>query len=143
MRTADGWLTIGGGSQALWEKVCDTVGLPALTEDPRFHTNADRVANNDTLVAILQERLATRPTAEWQEAFDAAGVPVGPVLHHDEVFAHPQTRARGMVVEVEHPSAGRLRTLASPIKFSATPASIRRPAPRLGEHTDEIFRRNR
>ncbi|MBX6370295.1 MAG: CoA transferase [Rhodospirillales bacterium] len=139
MKTADGWLTIGGGSQALWEKICDVVGLPQLREDSRFRTNADRVANNDSLIRILEDRLATAPTAHWQEAFDAAGVPSAPVLHHGEMFAHPQVQAREMVVELEHPSAGRVRTLGCPIKLSRTPASLRRPAPRLGEHTGELF----
>jgi crotonobetainyl-CoA:carnitine CoA-transferase CaiB-like acyl-CoA transferase len=138
-RTGDGWLTVGGGSQALWEKLCDVVELPALKGDARFVTNADRVANNDVLVGILQEALTRRPTAHWQAALDAAGIPAGPVLHHDEVFAHPQVRARGMVVEVDHPTAGRTKTLGSPLKFSETPASIRRPAPLLGEHTDEVL----
>jgi crotonobetainyl-CoA:carnitine CoA-transferase CaiB-like acyl-CoA transferase len=140
-RTADGWLTVGGGSQPLWEKLCDVVGMPALKSDARFLTNADRVANNDVLVDILQDALTQRPTAHWQAALDAAGIPAGPVLHHDEVFAHPQVRAREMVVEVDHPTAGRTKTLGSPLKFSETPASIRRPAPLLGEHTDEVLGR--
>jgi crotonobetainyl-CoA:carnitine CoA-transferase CaiB-like acyl-CoA transferase len=138
-RTADGWLTVGGGSQPLWEKLCDVVGMPALKDDPRFRTNADRVANNDALVDILQDALTQRPTAYWQAALDGAGIPAGPVLHHDEVFAHPQVVSREMVVEVDHPAAGRTRTLGSPLKFSETPASIRRPAPLLGEHTQEVL----
>jgi crotonobetainyl-CoA:carnitine CoA-transferase CaiB-like acyl-CoA transferase len=136
--TADGWLTIGGGQQNFYERLCDIVGLPALKTDARFRSNALRVANNRALVALLQEKLRAKPTEAWVAALDAAGIPAGPVLHHDEVFAHEQILARDMVVEIDHPKAGRMRTLGVPIKFSETPGSIRRPAPLLGEHTAEI-----
>jgi crotonobetainyl-CoA:carnitine CoA-transferase CaiB-like acyl-CoA transferase len=137
-QTADGWLTIGGSQQNFFEKLCRIVGLPDLPADPRFRTNALRVENNRVLVGLLQAPLATRATAEWQRLLDEAGIPAGPVLHHDEVFAHPQIRARGMVVDIDHPAAGKSRTLGNPLKFSETPASVRRPAPLLGEHTEEV-----
>jgi crotonobetainyl-CoA:carnitine CoA-transferase CaiB-like acyl-CoA transferase len=140
-RTKDGWLTIGGAQQGFFERLCDIVGRPELKTDARFRSNASRVENNRALVELLQERLAQRSSAEWQRALDEAGIPAGPVLHHDEVFAHPQILARDMVVEVEHPKAGRTRTLGVPLKFSETPAAVRRPAPLLGEHTEEIVGR--
>ena len=110
-----------------------------LTEDPRFLTKADRVANNKALVALLQERFITATSQEWFEKLDAVGIPAGPVQYHDEVFHDPHVMAREMVVEVDHPAAGRHRTLGTPIKLSDTPGSIRRPAPMLGEHTEEVL----
>ena len=84
--------------------------------------------------------LATRTRAEWLDAFDAAGVPAGPVNTMQEALSHPQARARGMVVDLVHPQAGATKALGSPVHFSATPTSIDRPAPMLGEHTDEVLR---
>ncbi|MGE5201940.1 MAG: CaiB/BaiF CoA transferase family protein [Acidobacteriota bacterium] len=139
-RTRDGWLTVGGGSQELWKRVCEVLGCEDLVADPRFKDNASRVAHNAELVPLLQSRLERETTAHWAQALDAKGVPVGPVVTHAQLFADPQTLAREMVVEVDHPSAGRLKTLGVPIKLSATPGGVRKPAPRLGEHTEEILR---
>jgi crotonobetainyl-CoA:carnitine CoA-transferase CaiB-like acyl-CoA transferase len=138
-RTRDGWLTVGASQQNFYEALCDLVGLPELKADPRFASNAARVANNGTLVAILQEKLEQRPSTEWQKALERLGIPVGPVLHHDEVFADPQILARDMAPAVEHPKAGQTQTLGVPVKLSETPGGVRRPAPLLGEHNDEIF----
>jgi len=139
-RTRDGWLTIGGGSQELWKRVCEVLGCEELIADPRFKDNASRVAHNAELVPLLQVRLERETAEHWAKALDARGVPVGPVVTHTEMFADPQTVAREMVVEVDHSSAGRVKTLGVPIKLSATPGGVRRPAPRLGEHTEEVLR---
>ena len=141
--TADGYVTIGAAQQGFFEKLCDLVGAPALKDDPRFRRNADRVANNEAIVALLQEKLAARPTAEWLAMLEAADIPAGPVLHYDEVFADPQILAREMVVETEHPVTGPFRTLGVPVKMSGTPGGVRRPAPRLGEHTAEVLASDR
>jgi crotonobetainyl-CoA:carnitine CoA-transferase CaiB-like acyl-CoA transferase len=138
-KTRDGWITIGGAQQNFWLKLCAILGLPELPDDPRFATNAKRVANNKLLVALLQARLETDDSAAWLARFEAAGIPAGPVLSHDEVFADPQILAREMVVEIDHPKAGRSKTLGVTVKLSETPGSIRRPAPVLGEHTEEIL----
>jgi len=98
------------------------------------------MANLDTLTDAMNEVLAERTKAEWIEAFDAAGVPVGPVHSIGEALEHPQTRARDMVVNLAHPRAGATRALGCPIHFSATPTRITRPAPMLGEHTHEVLR---
>jgi formyl-CoA transferase len=119
------------------------VGKPALADDPRFKTNALRVRNNEEIVAILQAEIAKRTTADWMAALEAEGIPAGPVLHHDEVFADPQIRARDMVVEVEHAKAGRQKTLGVPIKMSASKATVRRAAPALGQHDAELRSRGR
>jgi crotonobetainyl-CoA:carnitine CoA-transferase CaiB-like acyl-CoA transferase len=138
-KTRDSWITIGGAQQNFWIKLCRIVGLPDLPDDPRFATNALRVANNKALVELLQARLETEPSATWLALFEKAGIPAGPVLTHDEVFSDPQILAREMVVEVDHPKAGRGKTLGVTIKLSDTPGSIRRPAPLLGEHSEEIL----
>jgi crotonobetainyl-CoA:carnitine CoA-transferase CaiB-like acyl-CoA transferase len=137
-QTKDGWLTIGAAQQNFFRKVCEMIGQPGLADDPRFKTNALRVQNNDAIVAVVQAELIKRTNDEWLKAFEAEGIPAGPVMHHDEVFADPQILARGMVAEVAHTKAGKQRTLGVPIKMSATPGGVRRAAPTLGEHDAEI-----
>jgi crotonobetainyl-CoA:carnitine CoA-transferase CaiB-like acyl-CoA transferase len=138
-RTGDGWITIGGAQQNFWERLCDMLGIPELKQDPRFLNNALRVENNKALVPLFQERLETNSSAHWLALFEAAGVPAGPVLTHDQVFTDPQVLAREMVAEIVHPVAGKTKTLGVTVKMSATPGSIRRPAPLLGEHTEEVL----
>ncbi|MGO8919655.1 MAG: CaiB/BaiF CoA transferase family protein [Stellaceae bacterium] len=138
-RTADGWVTIGPNTQKLWRTFCATIGRGELAQDPRFRDNPARVANRKALVALLEEVLARHGTAHWVDLLNDAGVPVGPVMTYDEVFADPQVKAREMVAEIEHPVAGPMRTLGIPVKLSATPGRLRRPAPGLGEHGAEIL----
>ena len=104
-------------------------------ENPRFATNADRMANLAELVETLTATLKTRTTEEWLEVLDEAGVPCGPVLTLDEVYQHPQVKARTMDIEVEHPVAGRIHAIGFPVKYSSTPGQMYRPAPVLGQHT--------
>jgi crotonobetainyl-CoA:carnitine CoA-transferase CaiB-like acyl-CoA transferase len=139
-RTADGWINIGGANQANWERIAEVLGHPEWREDPRFADNARRMANIEPLVALMNDVLRTRTTAQWLDAFDAAGVPAGPVHSIGEALEHPQTHARDMVVDLAHPQAGRTRALGCPIHFSDTPTRIDRPAPMLGEHTREVLR---
>src|SRR6185437_13078514 len=103
-------------------------------------TNSARMQHLDTLVMVMNAVLATRTKAQWIEAFDAAGVPVGPVHTIGEALTHPQTLARGMVVDLVHPMAGATKALGCPVHFSATPTAVTRPAPLLGEHTREMLR---
>ena len=138
-RTKDGWINVGGANQANWERIADVVGHPEWRDDPRFRTNSDRMAHLPALVGLMNGVLATRTRAEWIAAFDTAGVPVGPVNTVVEALADPQTLARGMVVETEHPEAGATKSLGCPVHFSATPTSVQRPAPLLGEHTREVL----
>jgi crotonobetainyl-CoA:carnitine CoA-transferase CaiB-like acyl-CoA transferase len=139
-QTADGWLTVGGATQAIWVKLCRLLGCPELVDDPRFADNGGRVRHRADLVPVLQARLIERTTDAWVAAMDADGIPNGPVWTFDKVLSHPHTLARDMVVPVDHPVAGATRTLGTPIKLTGTPAAIRRPAPVLGEHGDEIRR---
>jgi len=139
-RASDGWINIGGANQANWERIADVLGHPEWREDPRFATNSARLQNLDELAHRMNAVLATRTKAEWIVAFDAAGVPVGPVHSIGEALAHPQTLARGMIVDLTHPEAGTTRALGCPIHFSETQTRITRPAPLLGEHTREVLR---
>ncbi len=140
-QTADGWMTIGSAQQNFFRKVCALIGKPELADDQRFTSNADRVKNNNALVAILQAEIGKQTTAHWMAALEAEGIPAGPVLYHDEVFTDPQILARGMVAEVEHAKAGRQKTLGVPIKMSKTPGRLRRAAPTLGQHDGELKKR--
>jgi len=139
-RTRDGYINLAALSPAQWQNLCETLGREELAADPRFATNAARMENRQTLVREIEAGLATRSTAEWVNAMTAAGVPAGPIYDFAQVFADPQTQARAMVEEIEHPEAGRVRTLGFPLKMSATPPGVRRPPPLLGEHTAEILR---
>jgi crotonobetainyl-CoA:carnitine CoA-transferase CaiB-like acyl-CoA transferase len=138
-QTADGFITFGASQQKFFVQLCEIVGLPHLVEDKRFATNALRVAHNDELVALLAEPLHTRPSAHWLAALEACGIPAGPVLHYDEVLTDPHILARDMVARTDHPVTGPFHTLGVTVKLSDTPGSVRLPAPRLGEHTDEVL----
>ncbi|HEX5445896.1 MAG TPA: CoA transferase, partial [Pirellulales bacterium] len=137
-RTADGWITIGASQQHFFAAFCDILGVPELLLDARFATVADRVRHNRELVALLAPKLQANSSAHWLEALQRAGIPAGPVRQFDEVFSDPQILAREMIVTTEHPVTGRFCTLGVPVKLSQTPGSVRRPAPRLGEHTESI-----
>jgi len=139
-RARDGWINIGGANQANWERIAEVLGHPEWRADPRFATNSARMENLDALSALMDAVLVTRDKAEWLAAFDAAGVPAGSVHNLGEALTHPQTLARGMVVDLVHPEAGATRALGCPLHFSATPARVDRPAPLLGEHTREVLR---
>ncbi len=137
--TQDGWINIGGANQANWERLVGVLGLPELAADPRFKTNADRMTHKPTLAELIAARTRTRRSADWLAALEAAGVPAGPINRISEMLADPQVLARQMVVELDHPHAGRVPALGLPIKFSDTPGSVRRAAPLLGQHTREVL----
>jgi len=137
---SDGWINIGGANQANWERIAEVLGHPEWRGDPRFATNTARKHNLPALVELMNAVLGKRTRAEWLAAFDAAGVPAGPVHTIGEALSHPQTLAREMVVETTHPQAGPVKSIGCPIRLSATPAAVTRPAPLLGEHTREVLR---
>ena len=138
-QTADGWITVGAANQANWERLLAVVGEPELASDPRFADNAARMANREALAARLAERFLARATADWLAALEEAGVPAGPVLSIAEMQRDPQTLAREMVPEVPHGRLGAVRTLGTPVKFSGTPAGLRRGAPLYGQHSREVL----
>ena len=137
--TEDGWINVGGANQSNWERIAKVIGRPELAADERFVDNGQRMKNLAALTPLIAERLKSRPSADWIREFEAAGVPVGPVNRIGDMLADPQVAAREMVVEVDHPRAGRMKALGSPIKFSDTPGAVTRAAPLLGEHTREIL----
>lgn len=136
----DGYINIGGANQSNWERLCDVLGHPEWKTDARFLTNDDRMENLPALVDAMNAVVLTGTRAEWQAKFDEAGVPAGPVNSIGEALTQPQVLAREMVVEVEHPKMGRVKTLGCPIKFSRTPSNVAGPPPLLGEHTREILK---
>jgi crotonobetainyl-CoA:carnitine CoA-transferase CaiB-like acyl-CoA transferase len=137
--TADRWIVVGGANQANWRRLCEILGRPELALDTRFATNRERMANLAELRAILAGLFRARPASEWLALLDAAGVPAGPVNDVSEMLDDPQTRARRMVVEVEHARLGPIRTLGCPIKVEGALTGPRRGPPRLGEDTRAIL----
>ena len=135
----DGWLTIGGANQANWERLARVLGAPEWLADQRFATNAERMTNLEALVPLMNAKLGQKSVREWIALLEAEGVPCGPINPIGDMASDPQTLAREMVLELEHPRAGRTRTLGLPIKFSATPGRVARPAPTFGEHTREVL----
>ena len=139
--TADGALVIAVGNDGQFRALCMALGDEALAADERFATNALRVAHRAELTARLQALTAARTTAEWIAALEAAGVPCGPINTVEEVFAEPQAQARGLVVEQPRADLGAtVRTVASPMRLSATPPAYHSPPPMLGADTETVLR---
>ncbi len=138
--TADGYINVGAANQANWLRLLEALGAEHLAEDPRFAENKGRMANLDALVTALSPYFEARSTAQWLEIFEAKGFPAGPVLSVGEMHQDPQALAREMVVDLEHPTAGAMKTLGLPIKFSETPGGVARPAPLYGQHSREVLR---
>jgi len=160
-RTADGWINVGASNEATWSRLVDALDRRELADDPRFATNADRMGHLTELVEVLSDDFTTRETEEWLRLLESAGVPAGPVASIGEMLEHPQTLARQMVVEAEHPTVGVVRSLGRPVKLhdigtapgpadrEPTPEGAddhrsvdvrRRGSPLLGEHTGEVLR---
>ena len=137
--TSDGFMTIGGAQDSFWRGTCKILGCEHLLNDERFTSKADRVENNAQLVEELGNFFIQCTTKELCEAFEAEGIPAGPVMNHVEVFNDPQTLHREMVVETQHSKLGKTKTIGVPVKLSKTPASIRKGAPLLGEHNQEVL----
>jgi crotonobetainyl-CoA:carnitine CoA-transferase CaiB-like acyl-CoA transferase len=137
--TKDGMIQVVMMNPDQYDRFCRALGDEPLATDPRFATNDARLANYDEFRARVERALATGTTADWQERFERAQIAAGPVYEFDEVFTDPQIKHLGLVAEVEQPGYGKARMLGFPVRASATPAAIRRPAPLLGEHTAEVL----
>jgi crotonobetainyl-CoA:carnitine CoA-transferase CaiB-like acyl-CoA transferase len=135
----DGYLNLACGNDAIWRRFCEVAKLGALADDPRFRTNADRVAHAEQLRALLEPVMESRTTGEWIESLRAAGIPCGRIRTVQEVCEHPQVTAREMVVELKHPEAGAIRVTGVPVKLSDTPGAVGSPPPVLGEHTAQVM----
>ncbi|MDI6772612.1 MAG: CoA transferase [bacterium] len=138
-RTRDGYVNVAVGSEAIWGRFVVAMGAPEMADDPRFRANPDRVAHREALIARLEELFAARATADWVAVLEEAGVPCGPIYLLSDLFSDPQVHQRAMVVEMDHPRAGRIRQTGVPVKLSATPGRIVSPPPVLGEHTAAIL----
>src|SRR5262245_28786492 len=138
-RAADGWLTIGGANQANWERMVRVLGAPEWLADQRFSTNSERMKNLPALVELMNAKVRSFKMKDLLAALEAEGVPCGPINSIADMASDAQTLAREMVVELEHPRAGRTRALGLPVKLSKTPGEVSRPAPLLGQHTREVL----
>ena len=141
--TTDGWINVGASNEATWTRLTEALNAAELREDPRFRTNPDRMAHLDDLVRVLAPHFLERSTESWLERLQDAGVPAGPIASVGEMIENPQTKARGMVIDVEHSSLGLVRSLGFPVKMSGSgPAEDAEPprgAPLLGEHTRQVL----
>ena len=139
-RAQDGYLNLGVANDGQFKKLCQLLGTPQLAEDQRFAENRNRVANREDLAQRLGAVFVTRPVNEWVERLQGAGIPAGAILDLAQIFAHPQLRARGMLVESEHPSLGPIRTVGSPLRAAqGDGASSALPPPSVGQHTAEVL----
>jgi len=138
-RTADGSLILACGNDNLFGKFCEVAGCPELAKDARFASNGKRVENRVELTRLLDDVLVQTPTREWIARLEAAGVPCGPINDLAQVFAEPQALARGLRMELAHPTAGKVSLVRSPMRFSETPVQHEMPPPTLGQHTDEVL----
>ena len=140
--TADGHVILTIGNDLQFRRFCEFSGAEGLADDARFATNQARVQNRDALIEAMIPILAAQPSAHWLEGMEKLRIGCGPINSIDQVFADPQVRDRGMVIEMEHPEAGgeKVPLIASPLRLSETPVSYRRPPPTLGQHTIEVLR---
>lgn len=139
VQASDGdWFILGVGSDNVWGAFCRHVGREELATDPRFLTNADRIANYDALLPAVREIIREKPCDEWLTALREVGVPCGRINTVAEALGDPHVVERGFIVELEHPALGIIKSLATPVHLSDTPLNYRRHPPRLGEHSDEV-----
>jgi crotonobetainyl-CoA:carnitine CoA-transferase CaiB-like acyl-CoA transferase len=138
--TKDKYVIVAVGNDKLWRRFCKIIGRPELAHDPRFKTNPLRVKNRKECIGILAPLMKTRPRDEWVKLLNDDAIPCSPINNMAEVFKDPQVLHRNMLVEVDHPKAGKIKLVGIPAKYSETKPTIRRPPPVLGEHTGEILR---
>jgi formyl-CoA transferase len=137
---SDGHLIVATGNDGQYQKFVEAGQRPDLGADPRFATNPLRVQHRDVLVPLLAEMVKTRTRDQWIDQLEAVGVPCGPINDLADVFENPQVIARGVALEMDHPAAGTVKLVRSPMKMSVTPAEAALPPPMLGQHTDEVLR---
>ncbi|HVA39626.1 MAG TPA: CaiB/BaiF CoA-transferase family protein [Candidatus Binataceae bacterium] len=137
---SDGHIIVAVGNERQYARLCEAAGRPDLISDERFATNSARVDHRDQLAAILGEVFRTRTLRQWLDALERVGVPCGPINTIADVFADPQVRARGLRLDLPHPALGSVPSVASPIRYSATPISYRSAPPMLGADTDDVLR---
>ena len=136
----DGHIIVGAGNERLWVKLCNILGKSELLADARFDTNSNRTAHVKELSAILNDVFKQKTIHEWMEVLETAELPCAPINTVADIVNDPQIKARKMIVELEHPVAGHLKMAGVPVKMSATPGAVERPAPMLGQHTAELLK---
>src|SRR5262245_39762764 len=137
--SADGYIILAVGNDGQFAAFCRVASRPELPEDPRFNTNPNRVHNRSILVPIIQDIVRRRPSREWIDQLEAAGVPCGPINDMKKVFEDPQAQSRGLPIDIPHPAGVAFPTVASPMRFSETPVRYDAPPPLLGQHTREVL----
>lgn len=137
--TRDGEMVIAVGNDGQFKRFCSVIGMDQLATDERFITNSKRVENREALIPILEEKMKTKTSQEWLGLFNEEGIPCGPINDMRQLFNEEQVNAREMVVEVDHPKAGKIPLVGSPLKFSRTSVKIERHPPLAGEHTEEVL----
>jgi crotonobetainyl-CoA:carnitine CoA-transferase CaiB-like acyl-CoA transferase len=138
--THNGYLALAVGNDGQFVKLCEVIGKPEWARDDRFATNAARVRNEAALTPLLRNIFAGKDTSAWVELLEAVGVPCGPINTIPEVFKDPQVVHRQMLIELDHPKAGKVPLVASPMRFRESPLSYRQSPPTLGQHSEEILR---
>jgi crotonobetainyl-CoA:carnitine CoA-transferase CaiB-like acyl-CoA transferase len=139
VRASDDYFVMGANNDKLWRSLCDLIDRSDLVKDARFATIADRLANRTALIEELEKSFITRRADYWVEQLLAAGIPAGPICNYAQALDNEHVRHRNMVMEVDHPVEGKVRSIGFPVKLSATPQQLRLPPPLLGAHTDEIL----
>ena len=138
-QTADGHMILAIGNDTQFERFCSLAEKPGLASDQHFQKNSARVQNRDALIVHIAEIMRTRTTGWWLDQLNQKGIPCGPINNLDQVFANPQVRHRGMQLELDHPSTGKVASVANPIQFSDTPIEYHQAPPVLGQHTDQVL----
>ena len=139
-KTSDGYINVGAANLRTWELLCVALDREDLLQVEEFSSNANRVTNIEELIPILEAIFVSETTNFWIEVLEKSGVPCGPIFNIHQVYKDPQVNAREMVVAMDHPISGQIKAIGVPVKLSATPGSVRTPAPTLGQHTKEILR---
>lgn len=139
IKTSNGFINVACGNDQLWKKFCEVIGRQKLAEDDRYLTNSDRCNNMDQLVPVLNEVIGQNTTEFWLEKLEQAHVPAGPINRISEVLKDPQVLARNMLVELMHPTVGKINVPGTPVKFSETVSEVKEPSPTLGQHSREIL----
>jgi crotonobetainyl-CoA:carnitine CoA-transferase CaiB-like acyl-CoA transferase len=138
-QTADGYLILAIGNDAQFARFCDLAGRAELASDERFETNSQRVKHRDSLIPDLVEIMLTQGTGTWLEKLNEKGIPCGPIADIDQVFDNPQVQHRGMQLELDHPTAGKVPSVANPIRLSKSAVSYDKAPPLLGQHTEQVL----
>jgi formyl-CoA transferase len=139
VRASDGYFVMGANSDKLWRSLCELIDRPDLLKDSRFGSIADRLANRVALIEELEKTFVTQPAEDWVAQLLGAGIPAGPIYNYAQALDNDHARHRNVVMEIDHPVEGKVRSIGFPVKLSGTPQQVRMPPPLLGAHTEEVL----